>query len=200
MADWPRTIIPQKVTDFEVPGPLISRGQSGKYAIRGTAQIGRIWRETYLVKMSSDDGKALLATIRHHWRNGTAFTIDHRDYLTPRGGGAGTPLVQGASQTGSLLVCDGMTAGADYLLAGDIFKIANVDNIFEVVSDVSVAAGGTATIAINPPIYPGGSPSNNAALTITGVKLNAYIVEPPDLPETDASDYGYVTVTFGEAV
>jgi len=93
-----------------------------------------------------------------------------------------------------------MTAGADYLLAGDIFKIANVDNIFEVVSDVSVAAGGTATIAINPPIYPGGSPSNNAALTITGVKLNAYIVEPPDLPETDASDYGYVTVTFGEAV
>ena len=79
MADWPRTILPQKVTDFEVPGPLIQRGLSGKYQIRSHAQIGRVWRETYLVKMSSDNGKALLATARMWWREGTHFNIDHAD-------------------------------------------------------------------------------------------------------------------------
>jgi len=199
MADWPRTLLPQRVTDFEVPGPLISRSESGKYSIRQHGNIGRIWRETYLVKMSSDDGKQLLATIRSYWRNGTEFNIDHRDYLTPRGSGGGSPAVAGASQTGSMLVVDGMASGSGYLYAGDIFRIAGIDNIFEVVATVSVPAGGTATIAIDPPIY-GVSPSNNAALTITSVKLKAYIVEPPDLPETDASDYGFVTVTFGEAV
>lgn len=200
MADWPRTLLPQKVTDFEVPGPLIQRGQSGKYSLRSTGQIGRIWRETYLVKMSSDDGKQLLATARWGWRNGIQFNIDHRDYLTPRGAGGGSPVVAGASQTGSLLVVDGMASGAGYLYAGDIFSIAGIDNIFEVVATVSVPVGGTATITINPPIFAGGSPSNNAVLTITSVKLKAYVVEPPDMPETDASDYGYITITFGEAV
>jgi hypothetical protein len=201
MAAWPRTVLPQRVTDFAVPGPLISRSQSGKYAVRSHAQIGRTWRETYFIDMTDTGDKRLLATIRTWWRNGTEFNIDHRDYLTPNGGGAGSPLVQGASQTGSLLVCDGMTAGSGYLLAGDIFAIAGVDNVFEVATaTVSVAGAGTATIAITPPIYSGGSPSNNAALTITGVKLKAMIVEPPDMPETDAANYGLVTVTFGEVV
>jgi hypothetical protein len=192
--------LPQKVTDFEVPGPLLARTQSGKMTARSTTQIGRVWTETYLVRMSEATSKALLATARGWWRAGTIFDIDHRDYLTPNGGGAGTPLVQGASQTGSALVCDGMTAGSGYLLAGDIFKIANIDNIYECTASVSVAAGGTATFAISPPIFEGGEPSNNAALTITAVKLKARIIQPPDFPESDASDFGILKVTFGEAV
>jgi hypothetical protein len=141
MADWPRTVLPQRVTDFSVPGPLISRSQSGKYAVRSHAQIGRTWRETYLVKMSEASSKELLATIRAGWRNGTEYNIDHRDYLTPNGGGGGSPQVAGASQTGSTLNIDNATSMSDYLVAGDIFSIAGIDNIFEAAEDVSISGG-----------------------------------------------------------
>jgi hypothetical protein len=161
--------------------------------------MGRVWSEEYLVLMSAVTHKALLATARQGWRSGTVYDIDHRDYLTPNGGGAGTPLVQGASQTGSALICDGMTAGAGYLLAGDIFSIANVDHIIECTASVSVAAGGTATIAINPPFFAGGSPSNNAALTITGVTLKAKVIGV-EMPETGPNNFGVLKITFGEAV
>ena len=199
MPTWPRTIKPRKVSDFEVPGPLITRSQSGKLTIRSITQIGRVWTEEYLVLMSAATHKALLAEARHAWRSGATYDIDHYDYLTPNGAGAGTPLVQGASQTGSALVCDGMTAGSGYLLAGDIFRIAGIDNIFECTASVSVATSGTATIAINPPIFAGGSPSNNAALTITGVTLRAKVIDL-DMPETGPDNFGVLKITFGEAV
>ena len=71
----------------------------------------------------------------------------------------GTVLVNGASQTGSSLVVDGLDSTPQL---GDIFKIAGVDKIYTVTATPTVTSGG-ATIAINPALA--SSPADNAALT-----------------------------------
>lgn len=71
----------------------------------------------------------------------------------------GTVLVNGASQTGSSLIVDGLDSTPQL---GDIFKIAGVDKIYTVTATPTVSSGG-ATIAINPALA--SSPADNAALT-----------------------------------
>jgi hypothetical protein len=101
----------------------------------------------------------------------------------------GTPLVNGASQTGASLVTDGWTASAAARLkAGDIFTIADVyavnpvsgDNLpdlaqFVVTADTSSNGSGAATLPIYPSIVTSGprktvsgSPADNAAITVLG--------------------------------
>lgn len=71
----------------------------------------------------------------------------------------GTVLVNGASQTGSSLIVDGLDSTPQL---GDIFKIAGVDLIYTVTATPTVTSGG-ATIAINPALD--SSPADNAAIT-----------------------------------
>jgi len=203
MAAWPRTVVPISNTDFDVPGPQIARAQSGKVNVRATTQRGRTWTETYMLKVSDEDAKAFLAYVRATWRAGTSFDIVHRDYLTPNGSAEGTPLVKGANQTGSTIDVDGIagTPGADWLLAGDIISFAGINCVYDVTADVTEAAG-EATIPISPPIYTGGSPADDAAVTTTGVAVRAIIAEPPDWPDTsgDSADWGTLTVRFVETL
>ncbi len=71
----------------------------------------------------------------------------------------GTVLVNGASQTGSSLVVDGLTAAPQ---AGDVFKVAGIDKVYTVTADATVSSGG-ATVAINPALA--SSPADDAAIT-----------------------------------
>jgi len=71
----------------------------------------------------------------------------------------GTVLVNGASQTGSSLIVDGLDSTPQL---GDVFKIAGVDKIYTVTATPTVSSGG-ATIAINPALA--SSPADNAAIT-----------------------------------
>ncbi len=101
----------------------------------------------------------------------------------------GTPLVNGASQTGTSLVTNGWTAAAaSRLLIGDVFTIAGVFGVnpqsrqstgslqqFVVTANVSSDAAGNATIPIQPAITPTGqfqtvtaSPAAGAAITVVG--------------------------------
>lgn len=102
----------------------------------------------------------------------------------------GTPLVNGATQSGSSLVTDGWTAAAALRLnQGDIFTIAGVFNVnpvslqstgvlkqFVVTAAVSSDGAGNATIPISPGIIGSGTgfqnvsalPADNAALTVVG--------------------------------
>lgn len=101
----------------------------------------------------------------------------------------GTPLVNGASQSGASLITDGWTAAAaSRLKKGDIFTIANVNAVnpftgsstgslaqFVVTADVSSDALGNATIPISPSIVTSGAlknvsagPADNAAITVLG--------------------------------
>jgi hypothetical protein len=101
---------------------------------------------------------------------------------------ASTPLVDGASQTGSTLATDGWASGAATLNKGDIFTIAGVNSVnplsysstgrlqqFVVTATTSDSSGDMATLPISPSIVTSGqlqtvdsSPANNAVITVLG--------------------------------
>jgi len=108
----------------------------------------------------------------------------------------GTPLVNGAYQTGASLITDGWTnSTTGILLQGDVFTIAGVNRVhpetkadtgvlqqFVVTADAdSGATTGPATLAISPSIVTTGakqnvtgSPADNAAITVVGTSGAAH--------------------------
>jgi hypothetical protein len=100
----------------------------------------------------------------------------------------GTPLVNGANQTGSSLITNGWTNNAAILKAGDVIQIANVNQVnphtrenqgllrdFVVTADTVADGSGNATLPISPAIVTSGpyqnvdaGPAHAAAITIFG--------------------------------
>jgi hypothetical protein len=194
---------PFEVTDLDIPGPLISKAQSGRVNTRSTQQIGATWTEHYLLQMRDTTHREFLTRCRQLWRNGTIFAKGHVDYGTMKGVGGGVPLVKGASQTGSTLIVDGCPLNTvGWLLAGDIFRVQGLPQVLQVAADVNTEGDGRALIPLVTPIFSGGSPSDNAGLTITGVTLDVVILEPPALPSTSgtSNDYGEFVLRFTEAL
>lgn len=120
---------------------------------------------------------------------GFKWSMDQNVNSQTVGALGGTPLVNGAGQTGSSLVTNGWTAAAATRLnAGDIFTVAGVYAVnplnkfstgklqqFVVTSAASSDASGNATISISPAIVTSGatqnvtgSPASGAALTVVG--------------------------------
>lgn len=98
---------------------------------------------------------------------GGRFYFGPQHALTPVGTGAGTPLVNGASQTGSSLITDGWTPSSAILKAGDYlhFDAGGRRELKIVTADVTANGSGQATISIKPPIRT--SPADNAAITVS---------------------------------
>ena len=106
---------------------------------------------------------------------------------------ASTPLVNGASQTGSTISTDGWASGAATLNKGDIFTIAGVNSVnplsysdngrlqqFVATATTSDASWAMATLPISPSIITSGalqtvsaSPANNAVITVLGTTAAA---------------------------
>ena len=120
---------------------------------------------------------------------GFNFELDQNVYTHTVGPLGGTPLVNGASQTGATLITDGWTAAAaSRLKNGDVFTIAGVYAVnpvskastgvlqqFVCTADKSSDASGNITIPIYPSIVTSGasqtvsgSPADNAAITVLG--------------------------------
>ena len=108
---------------------------------------------------------------------------------------AGTPVVNGASQTGSTLITNGWTASITGLLnVGDVFTITNVFTVnpqnrqttgalqnFVVTATANSDGGGNSTISIYPAITTTGayqtvtnSPANGATISVKGNASTAY--------------------------
>ncbi len=120
---------------------------------------------------------------------------------------SGTPVVNSAGQTGSMLVTNGWTAGvANLLNVGDTFTIAGVFAVnpmnlqstgalqqFVVTQQAFSDGGGNSTIGIYPAITISGayqtvsaSPANGAGITVTGTANQSY-----------AQNLGFVRDCFG---
>lgn len=105
----------------------------------------------------------------------------------PRGIGTGTPLVNGASQTGETLITDGWTAGQTGILkAGDFFQLET--RLYMVVTDANSDGSGNATFDIWPRLR--SAPANNAALTVSGAKGIFRLAAPVDISIDTALVYG----------
>lgn len=84
---------------------------------------------------------------------------------TPRGIATGTPLVNGASQTGTSVITNGWAISQTGILKiGDFFKIGNELKIV-VSADVNSDGGGNATIVFEPPIRT--SPTTGTAVVVS---------------------------------
>jgi hypothetical protein len=90
---------------------------------------------------------------------------------------------------------------SDNTLAGLTAKAAEGGvSITNVTADANSDGSGLATISINPPVLVGASPADHAAITRTGCKLRAFVLDYSPLPAADASEFiaGF-SVTFREA-
>lgn len=141
------------------------------------------------------------SAIQKQYRDGlmgrTAGFNFYENTLLPRhtvGTKGGTPLVNGASQTGSTLVTDGWNASETVLKKGDVFTIAGVYSVhpetkqstgalqqFVATADIVSDGAGAASITISPAIVTtgakqnvSGSPADNAAITVAGVASTAH--------------------------
>ena len=116
----------------------------------------------------------------------TDFFMDQNVATHAAGAQGGTPVVNGASQTGSSLVIDGASNSiTGWILKGDVFTIAGVYAVnpmskatradlqqFVATADAASDGAGNVTIAISPPITASGSyqtvsgsPADNVAIT-----------------------------------
>ena len=83
----------------------------------------------------------------------------------------GTPLVNGASQTGSSLIIDGCpTSETGWLLAGDFVQVGTgaSSELYRVLEDVTTDGSGNATLSLNRDLL--NSPSNNAAVAVSSCR------------------------------
>jgi hypothetical protein len=93
----------------------------------------------------------------------------------PRGTASGTPLVMGASQTGTTLVIDGLSVGAT-LLEGDFFGVNG--ELKMVVADATANGSGQMTVTFEPPLR--ASPSDNASVTLSAPKAT-FMLDSDDM-------------------
>jgi hypothetical protein len=89
----------------------------------------------------------------------------------PRGAASGTPLVNGAAQTGNQLITDGWTPSITGILrAGDWVQLGTgaTSRLYKVLDDVNSDSGGNATLTLFPNLR--SSPADNATLTVNNPK------------------------------
>lgn len=99
------------------------------------------------------------------------FLLGDPANTSSRGVGTGTPLVNGAGQTGSSLVTDGWTADTTGILkAGDWIQLGSgaTTTLHKVLDDVNSDGSGNATLEIFPSLR--SSPSDDAAITVSSPK------------------------------
>ena len=132
---------------------------------------------SFLLKLNGSYGTFLLGD-----PNGTA----------PRGVGTGTPLVKGASQTGSQLITDGWTPDTTNILkAGDYIQLnSGADaKLHKVLDDVDSNSSGEATLTLWPDLR--SAPSDNAPIIVNNAKgVFRLSTNQADWDVNEASIYG----------
>ena len=102
------------------------------------------------------------------------FLLGDPNGATPRGSAAsaaGTPVVNGASQTGNELAIDGLPASATgYLKAGDYIQLgsASTSRLYKVLEDVDSNGSGEATLNLWPDLR--SSPADGATVVVSNAK------------------------------
>lgn len=102
------------------------------------------------------------------------FLLGDPNGATPRGSAAsaaGTPVVNGASQTGNELAIDGLPASATgYLKAGDYIQLGSgsTARLYKVLEDVNSNGSGEATLNLWPDLR--SSPNDDATVVVSNAK------------------------------
>lgn len=195
MAQFPRSTRarPRLASPWRFPQGLESWGESGKGQFRSVQNMGRMWEEVYpVLDMETQAVRALLEAINRSLREKVVWDVQHPYLHVRKGAGGGTPLVNGADQTGAAVTIDGASASiTNWLRAGDIIAIAGQPVVYDVQADVNTNGSGQATIPISPPIFVGRSPADNAAVEIVPANIffKAVILDVSQFPDIDTTKY-----------
>ena len=136
-----------------------------------------------LVSLRGVSGQMLLGDFDARTPNGTASS------------NAGTPLVNGASQTGNALIIDGAPASqTGYLKAGDYIQIGAglSSRLHMVVEDANTNGSGQTTLSIEPALRT--SPANDATITVSSPKGVFRLVD--NVTEWEANAISVYGITF----
>lgn len=102
------------------------------------------------------------------------FYLGDYSHRTPAGSAAGTPLVNGASQTGSSLITDGWTPSqSNLLLPGDYIGVNGELKI--ITAACSSDGSGNATLTFEPPLR--AAPLDNAPITVAAPKCTMRLLD-----------------------
>lgn len=122
-------------------------------------------------------------------RAGRVYAYDP-DAKTPRGTWAGTPLVNGGSQTGSSLILDGFTAGAT-VKAGDYFQVGI--ELKMITADGTADGSGNLTVSFKPSLR--AAPADDAAITSTNPVCVSMLIDD-DQAAWDADNISNFGLSF----
>lgn len=131
------------------------------------------------------------------------FLYGDPNYLAKgaRGLATGSPLVNGAGQTGNTLVVDGLTPSlTGWLKKGDYFQLGSgtAARLYQVSQDVNTDGSGEATLTFWPAIR--SSPADNQAVIINGAKgLFRAATGSSELTVTEGNFYS-TSFAFVEAI
>ena len=182
---------PSSVSPSSIEWGIKSNTQSFTSPLNSSTQTlelpGAHWYATLnFTNLNAEKGRILSAFLAQLRGSSGRFYLYDSAFSTPRGVATGTPLVKGASQTGSSLVTDGWTTSVTgILLAGDYIEVNSELKI--VVADVDSDASGNATLSIEPPLR--NSPSDNAPLTMTNPKTIMRLVDDNQTKRSSTSIY-----------
>ena len=132
-------------------------------ATQTVARKGTLWRvDLSFNNLDGADRADLQAFLTKLNGQEHRFTLHDHAY-TRRGTGGGTPLIDGASQTGSSVTIDGATASVtNWLRAGDYLSFNN--QLFMTTADCNSDGSGDVTVTLSPPIR--SAPADDAAVDI----------------------------------
>jgi hypothetical protein len=151
-----------------------------------------------MVRANAEAWVAFLLSLRGQF--GT-FLLGDPVGATPRGSAGGTPLVNGASQTGETLVLDGATVSqTGWLKAGDYIQLGAgaTARLHKVLADANSDGSGNVSLDLWPHIAT--APANNAAIVVNDtVGLFKLATNEQSWSINVAQHYG-LSFNFAEAI
>jgi hypothetical protein len=187
---------------------LVSNTQAFMSPISGTTQTlempGARWRVQMAFDGLDDAEIRLLKTFLVQCRGmGGRFYYGDPLYLKngPTGIATGTPLVNGASQTGTSLITDGWTVSQTGIVkAGDYLHFDNASGgreLHMIVADANSDGAGDATLSIEPAIRV--APADDAAITISGAMAQMRLSDNDMRWQESAPAFGSIVIDAVES-
>ena len=176
MATFPFPNITPATNTFELVSNTRTYTSPLTNAVQTASRKGSLWKASMQFNnLSGDDRKVMQAFLVKLNGQQHRFTLQDHSH-TPRGAGGGTLRVNGASQSGTTLVCDGATASVtNYLRAGDYISFNS--ELHMVVADADSDASTKVTLSIAPPIRK--TPADDTIVDYTIPVLGVFMLAGP---------------------
>jgi len=197
MATFPFPNITPATNTFELVSNTRTYQSPLTNAVQTASRKGSLWKASMQFNnLSGDDRKVMQAFLVKLNGQQHRFTLQDHSH-TPRGAGGGTLRVNGASQSGTTLVCDGATASVtNYLRAGDYISFNN--ELHMVVVDADSDASTNVTLSIAPPIRK--TPADDTIVDYTVPVLGVFMLAGPASWDTQLGIISNFTIEAVEDV